>query len=154
MDKQFKIYSINFGAFYTDEEKQINKEKNDVCNQMHDIEAYYKFIIKYKIKEDELTFNEYLEKRKEKGSLNEYYERSKEENKQWESKLRELTDSERKLKKKHKGISENKRAKKKAVNDENYKELIKEKKQKNTELKEKLKEFKDIRKLRQDSLVN
>ena len=46
MDKQFKIYSINFGAFYTDEEKQINKEKNDVCNQMHDIEAYYKFIIK------------------------------------------------------------------------------------------------------------
>jgi len=154
MDKQFKIYSINFGAFYTDEEKQINKEKNDVCNQMHDIEAYYKFIIKYKIKEDELTFNEYLEKRKEKGSLNEYYERSKEENKQWESKLRELTDSERKLKKKHKGISENKRAKKKAVNDKNYKELIKEKKQKNTELKEKLKEFKDIRKLRQDSLVN
>jgi hypothetical protein len=69
MDKQYKIYSINFGAFYTEEEKKINKENIDICNQMHDIESYYKFITKYKIKDDELTLEDYLEKRKIKGFL-------------------------------------------------------------------------------------
>lgn len=154
MDKQFKMYSINFGAFYTDKELEINRRKIEVCNKMHDIEAYYKFINKYKVSKDELNLKEYLEKRTIKGSLNEYYERRKEENKKWEKELRELTDSERKLKKKFKAISENKKAKKEAINNDEYKKLKQLKIKYNEELKNELQNFKGVRKLREESLLD
>ncbi|MEO2601073.1 hypothetical protein [Clostridium butyricum] len=154
MDKQFKIYSINFGAFYTDEEKEINKQKIDICNKMHDIEAYYKFIEKNRVNEDELTLEDYLTRRTVKGDLNIFYERSKEENKKWEKELRELTESERKLRKKHKIISENKNAKKLARSNEEYQKLKSDRKIINSKLKDKLKEFKGTRKLREDSLLD
>lgn len=154
MDKQFKMYSINFGAFYTDKELEINRKKIEVCNKMHDIEAYYKFINKYKVSIAELSLDNYLEKRKIKGSLNEYYESNKEENKKWEKKLRELTEPERKLKKKFKAISENKKAKRDSNNNEEYKELKKLRIKYNNELKEELKNFKGVRKLREESLLD
>ena len=44
MDKQFSIYSINFRAFYTDEEMEISNKILKTYNQMTDIEKYYNFI--------------------------------------------------------------------------------------------------------------
>ena len=41
MDKQFKIYSVNFRAFYTEKELKINEELLEIFNNMHSIESYY-----------------------------------------------------------------------------------------------------------------
>lgn len=154
MDKQFKMYSINFGAFYTDEEKEINRQKIEICNKMHDIEAYYKFLINNKVDESELSLKEYIEKRSEKGKLNDFYSNSKLEKKLWEQELRTLTEQERKIRKKHKAISDNKNAKKRARENEKYKELKQKRKELNDNLKNKLKEFKGVRELREDSLLD
>lgn len=154
MDNQFKIFSINFGAFYSEKEKRINKNKIDICNQMHDIESYYKFIIKNKISEEDLSCGEYLKLRREKGALNKYYENAKEENIKWENKLREMTENERKKERKFKAIKEDKEAKAKARDNEIYQKLKILRVNANNKLKQKLKNFNGIRRLRQDSLKN
>ena len=60
MDKQFSIYSINFRAFYTDEEMEISNKILKTYNQMTDIEKYYNFITKYNVSEKELMLDDYL----------------------------------------------------------------------------------------------
>ena len=154
MDKQFKIYSINFGAFYSNKEKRINKNKIDICNQMHDIESYYKFIIKNKLEEDELSYSDFIKFRKIKGRLNEFYEKSKEDNKKWENSLREMTENERKKEKKYKAIRENKDAKKRSQDNDIYKKLKVLRQKSNEKLKNKLKNYNGIRELREDSLLD
>ena len=46
MDKQFQIYSVDFNAFYTEEELNINKKKYEIYNKMHDYENYYDILAK------------------------------------------------------------------------------------------------------------
>ena len=156
MDKQFNIYSVNFRAFYTDKELELNYKIMEYFNKMHDIEAYYSFLTKYKVSKEELSFKDYSEKRLVKGSLNKYYKTREEENKAWKNYLRKLTLSERKLEIKEKRIKENKSAKKLASSDNSYTELKENKQNKNKELGELLSSFNNnnLRALREESLVS
>lgn len=147
------MYSVNFSAFYTDKEKKINNEKIDICNKMHDIESYYKFIAKYKINEKELSFEEYINKRQVKGELNNFYSTRKQEQYELKKKLRQLTKSERKKELKTIAKLENKESKKLANKNEMYIKLKKYKKLKNDKLRELLKKFNGIREIRKDSLL-
>ena len=61
MDKQFQIYSVDFNAFYTEEELNINKKKYEIYNKMHDYENYYDILAKCNLKEDDLSFEKYIE---------------------------------------------------------------------------------------------
>ena len=128
MDKQFSIYSINFRAFYTDEEMEISNKILKTYNQMTDIEKYYNFITKYNVSEEELMLDDYLIKVHEKDGLKEFYKRNEEQTKDWKNHLRKLTISERKKATKDKQIKENRQAKKKSNQNELYNQLKQENK--------------------------
>ena len=155
MDKQYNIYSVDFNAFYSEKERDINKRKNNVCNEMHLIEGYYKFLTKCKLSEEDICIEDYRNNRDNKEYMSKYYERYKGEYNKLKKELRSLTSSERKAEIKFKTIRENKEAKRKATSNERYKELVKEKGDLKRELKEEINNFKskDIRVLNRDYLI-
>ena len=152
MDKQFSIYSINFRAFYTDEEMEISNKILKTYNQMTDIEKYYNFITKYNVSEEELMLDDYLIKVHEKDGLKEFYKRNEEQTKDWKNHLRKLTISERKKATKDKQIKENRQAKKKSNQNELYNQLKQENKNLVKQMNKLLEDFKGIRQLREDML--
>lgn len=152
MDKQFSIYSINFRAFYTDEEMEISNKILKTYNQMTDIEKYYNFITKYNVSEEELILDDYLIKVHEKDGLKEFYKRNEEQTKDWKNHLRKLTISERKKATKDKQIKENRQAKKKSNQNELYNQLKQENKNLVKQMNKLLEDFKGVRQLREDML--
>ena len=155
MDKQFQIYSVDFNAFYTEEELNINKKKYEIYNKMHDYENYYDILAKCNLKEDDLSFEKYIELQNN-DKLSEYKDIQRKEYYKFFYSLRNLSSNERKRELKFKQIRDNKTKKSMAMNNEEYKKLSLEKKKVKDELNDKINEFpiNGVRKLNKDFLVD
>lgn len=133
MDKQFKIYSVNFNVFYTEEEKEIASKKQDIIKKMTKIENYYKFKDKYKIEISNKEYEEKIELVKLGDEITKKWfknalEKNEEENKKWFDELNKMTKVEKNRALEHKRKKELKQAKKLAKNDLEYIDLKERKK--------------------------
>lgn len=152
MQQQFRLYSVDTKAFYTEEEIELNKKKFEIKNEMKKYEQWQEYKIIHNA--EDILFEEYHE------NLDRFYELKKMEHKQptEETEFNELkqffkkptkervrskdykTSLEMLKDKEHKEIKLNKRVKKKLGENEKYIEFRKELNKMNKEFSEKLKE--------------
>ena len=60
MDKQFKLYSVDTKAFYTDEEIELNKSKFEIKNSMNKYEEWQEYKIMHN--NYDISFEDYHKK--------------------------------------------------------------------------------------------
>jgi len=157
MQQQFRLYSVDTKAFYTEEEIELNKKKFEIKNEMKKYEQWQEYKIVHKA--EDVLFEEYHE------SLDRFYQLKKMEHKQptEETEFNELkqffkkptkervkkgeykTSLEQLRDKEHKDIKLNKKVKKSLSENVTYIENRKELNKLNKEFSEKLKETKNRR---------